>query len=773
VKYEEREIARAKQRQLEYDSATKIQAQVRRRKAVKKVNARRKYRIDEDTEGGALIEEKAIVIQCAFRSSVARSEVKERLLIKHDQQAAAEKEARELARLKAMEELAELERQRLARIELENEQATIIQQGVRARQARDVLARKRFEEAERIRLEKEAEELRRRNHAATQIQRIMRGYLGIRRVGEKRAERSFAELSGGGASKEIIDFQYKMRDELFGHHQHVLQKQNEGTDDEGDSEVVTGKTAVMAMEKRVAEIEDHHFALATIAGLRTLIDGHSRVLEVWSETGNAIMRKKLEMHNEHKRWRTSMVQDLTNQKLRGTPEGDLRLSDLENRIVAEIASRQDKDNMMISDTIKKTHEMQAESQVWAQDAERNAKISGDGAELAAERGVLLAQLTEIHNKHDAKQLQHAVNNAVYTINSLASAQAAATLAILQALEIEQARYALDVDIAARKLDGKSVKAATIIQCMLRMRLARKRMAKKRGEESDSDDSHRRSKNNKSRGGSRRSSKTDRRRSKSGTDSDDDEDEERYRKKIKKRKKRQEKREERKRLQAEYEKRRAKGENLDSLSEFETSESGAEGGGNGGAMVVKKRTSKQDPSSSGAVGLNEDSLEELPPREDGPPILPGAITDNPVLYGDVKDAKAAENVFSRMFKRQGADPRTYNPTSLLIAKRATKTPQTLSGTGDNNSGGENSDGGGGGGGGGLIGRFGNRSKMLGAEGDSSDADESSGDENAFATKVFASMGSTAKIVPLNRNMIRAEADSAMNEKLSGLLDEKLK
>jgi len=48
-----------------------------------------------------------------------------------------------------------------------------------------------------------------------------------------------------------------------------------------------------------------------------------------------------------------------------------------------------------------------------------------------------------------------------------------------------------------------------------------------------------------------------------------------------------------------------------------------------------------------------------------------------------------------------------------------------------------------------------------DGDSSsdDADDSSDDDNAFATKAFAAMGSTGKIVPLNRDIIRLEADGA--------------
>lgn len=400
-------------------------------------------------------------------------------------------------------------------------------------------------------------------------------------------------------------------------------------------------------------------------------------------------------------------------------------------------------------------------------------------------------MAEIQHKHD-KQLTHAINNAVYTINSLNSAQAAATLAVLQALEIENMRFQLDVEMASRKHDGKSVKAAIIIQCMLRMRLSRKILAKKRGEEEDSDDDwKKRPKSSKS----RRNSK------KYQSDSDDDEDEERYRKKIKKRKKRQEKREERKAKQIEYEKRRAlaladqNNNNIDSLSEFEgdTSESGLEGDKDQRALVVKKK----------GLLLNDSNIEELPPflgdasdlpggnkmKEDsgGPPILPGKISDNPILYGDEKEAGEALNIFNRMFKRQGADPRTYNPASI-IPKRNTRTPPILSNNNtltiksmkEEQGEGSGSDGGGGGGAGtvvpragGLMGRLGNRMGAGGGGDSSDDADESSGDENAFATKVFASMGSTAKIVPLNRNMIRAEADNAMDEKLSGLLDAKLK
>ena len=71
--------------------------------------------------------------------------------------------------------------------------------------------------------------------------------------------------------------------------------------------------------------------------------------------------------------------------------------------------------------------------------------------------------------------------------------------------------------------------------------------------------------------------------------------------------------------------------------------------------------------------------------------------------------------------------------------------------------------GGGGGGGYA----------GDESDS-DADDSESDEdNAFATKAFAAMGSTGKIVPLNRDIIRTEADSAVQDRLGALLDEKLK
>ena len=58
---------------------------------------------------------------------------------------------------------------------------------------------------------------------------------------------------------------------------------------------------------------------------------------------------------------------------------------------------------------------------------------------------------------------------------------------------------------------------------------------------------------------------------------------------------------------------------------------------------------------------------------------------------------------------------------------------------------------------------------GDELDSEDADSSSDEDEA----VFASMGSTGQIVPLNRDMIRAEAEMAMEGKVHALLDDKLK
>ena len=58
---------------------------------------------------------------------------------------------------------------------------------------------------------------------------------------------------------------------------------------------------------------------------------------------------------------------------------------------------------------------------------------------------------------------------------------------------------------------------------------------------------------------------------------------------------------------------------------------------------------------------------------------------------------------------------------------------------------------------------------GDELESEDADSSSDEDEA----VFASMGSTGQIVPLNRDMIRAEAEMAMEGKVHALLDDKLK
>jgi len=767
IKHEEREVRRALQRQLEYDSATKIQAQVRRRKAIKKVLARRKYRVDEDSEGGQLIEEKAIIIQCAFRTAMAKSELHDRLVIKYDKQAAAEKEARELARIKAAEELAELERQRLAQIELENKSAIVLQNAERCKNARILLAQKKFEEAERIRLEAEAEERRRRNAAATQIQRIMRGYLASLRVGERRAELSFIELCGGGASREIKALQIKLRDDLFHshhhhHHDHNKSKNVSSTSTaiaesseineneiENELEIVHGKSAIQAMEKRIDEIENHHFALSMIASLKKLIEGHVKVLSLWSETTNTIQVRKRDMATEHRRLRSNLHQDQKSAGVAGTPQGDVGISDFENRCLTQLDVAKSNDAALISQTISKANELSAESQVWAQQAEKTAKLSGEGADLGAERGVLTAALAEVHHKKDKAQMR-AITNSIYSIDSMASASSAASVAVLQAIEIEEQRYRLDVEMAARQHDGKSIKAATIIQCLLRVRLANKIVNKKMGEESDSDDGGGRRRGRRGRGRPKsRGGKSD----KGQVDSDSDEDEERYRKKNKKRKKRMEKREERKRLQAEYEKRRAAGEVLDSLSELEPSDLED----NDLSVPTKKASSatKQDDKDGTSPNILIVDQEPAPePKQHGPPILPGQIDDNPLLFGDQTEAKAADNVFQRMMRRQGVDPRTapYN-TSALLARRA-KTPKT-----GNDSGG----------GGGLMGKMGGG--LLG--GDSSDADESSGDENAFATKAFASMGATSKIVPLNRTMIRAEADNAMDEKLSGLLDEKLK
>ena len=58
-------------------------------------------------------------------------------------------------------------------------------------------------------------------------------------------------------------------------------------------------------------------------------------------------------------------------------------------------------------------------------------------------------------------------------------------------------------------------------------------------------------------------------------------------------------------------------------------------------------------------------------------------------------------------------------------------------------------------------------------DDSDADSSSDDNSAFASRTFANMGSTGQIVPLNKEMIRQEAESAMTDKLGSLLDEKMR
>ena len=77
---------------------------------------------------------------------------------------------------------------------------------------------------------------------------------------------------------------------------------------------------------------------------------------------------------------------------------------------------------------------------------------------------------------------------------------------------------------------------------------------------------------------------------------------------------------------------------------------------------------------------------------------------------------------------------------------------------------------------MAGRMAGRGGGGGYAGDDSDsdADDSESDEdNAFATKAFAAMGSTGKIVPLNRDIIRTEADSAVQDRLGALLDEKLK
>lgn len=141
--------------------------------------------------------------------------------------------------------------------------------------------------------------------------------------------------------------------------------------------------------------------------------------------------------------------------------------------------------------------------------------------------------------------------------------------------------------------------------------------------------------------------------------------------------------------------------------------------------------------------------------DPPPVLPGDASDNPALFGDDEQAGAAGDIFQRLFKRAGGAPKAGG----LMALRA-RSPAV----------GQR------GGGRGMAGRMGARGGGGGYAGDESDsdADDSESDEdNAFATKAFAAMGSTGKIVPLNRDIIRTEADSAVQDRLGALLDEKLK
>lgn len=130
-----------------------------------------------------------------------------------------------------------------------------------------------------------------------------------------------------------------------------------------------------------------------------------------------------------------------------------------------------------------------------------------------------------------------------------------------------------------------------------------------------------------------------------------------------------------------------------------------------------------------------SVSELPPvqiREDEIPDL-ASDAKNMELYGNADDTHEARQLYSRMWARTGEEKQRKES---YMAKRAASPP-----------------------------------KM--SRDDDSDADSSSDDNSAFASRAFANMGSTGQIVPLNKEMIRQEAESAMTDKLGSLLDEKMR
>ena len=767
-------------RQLENAKAVRIQAWCRRKLAVRIVRRRRAARVEGDARAGELLEEKAVIVQAAFRASRCRYAYKEKLKMKRNAEYAAEMERQAADRARAAAEAAARAAERKRIEEEQRVAATAIQS-----KARQIQAKALVETMRKAKAARELAELERQ--ASTLMQKKQRGLLAKKKVTEERGDQGYSKLTGVKPTAEVRALQGTLRETMF-----------KG----GQKGCVRGLQGMAAAEVRLAEANEHFAAIGELAANRLKIAALGRARVLWANAKVENKKRRKACQDEIKAAKSELLQEQQRSGLRGTKTGDVQMAELEESFAHSLEADARAAQATSSEAKQAADAAVSEGFAKAEEAFKSAQSGKEPRALAAEIAVLAAQLVPLKGGRAPAKVMNAF---CFTPDEDKAAAAATCLSKLKQSKQDLKRRTLDAEMAERAQDGVSDAAALRVQGMVRCRIARRVVDEKRAEHqaeldnvTDEGDGGRRGR---SRGKSRGSGKG----GGSGSDSDSDPDEARYKRKARLRKKRQEKRDEKM-------KKRKEREAALAAEEEEAMNRNRQGGGGGGGNVGSSSSLKPPKK----FAWEEEIDGEDPDADDtcGLAVLPGDVIDNPELFGDANDAnRAMEAVYVRMFRREGQMPLTRGEALRARQAAASKRREAAAMAEIAAKFGLTSPGGGGMGGtvgsgddeaaaekreGGdafdtstsvlstmsqaeqrklkkKAGLLGLQRSKLGGAGDSSsdDADSSSGDDdNAFATRAFAAMGSTGKIVPLNRELIQAEATSALDTKLNSVLDAKL-
>ena len=482
---------------------------------------------------------------------------------------------------------------------------------------------------------------------------------------------------------------------------------------ERKADIAKRRAKEQEIEERLESVQRQMDTLSGLAKSEVGIGTEQEVKAMWASYNMECEEKKKELEEKQRQARSALLKKQTAEGTRGGPLGDSEVEEQDDDFKAAKEKLQAELDKLKAARITEGNKMRKDGEKAARDAaaERCKPLEGERKKLQDILGKMRAMT-------DAMLANASGASIMIDVGDTAPDPAATAKLEEQMAQLakRQEALALEAEMLERAQDPASNKGATMLQGQWRMKQARREVDEKRGGQDDIGGSR----GSRGRGRGRSRSRGGRRRGGVG-DSVDSVGSEGSRSSdwtssdSEDEAERQRRRERRRKKRKRHAERR---------------------------KLRKMQRAQEKRDKEGLASVSElDALsaaKRVPDIKEGdlPAMRPDA--GNMELYGDADDTHEARQLYSRMWARTGEEKERREN---LLAKRAATPPKGASG----------------GGGGG---------------GDDSDADSSSDDNSAFASRAFASMGSTSQIVPLNKEMIRQEAESTMNDKPGSMLDEKM-